>query len=71
MISDRPHKITMYGIGSNVVHIDDFATMEDASRTYGNMCTTIRERKDKKNRGINSRVYRIVLSTEYSEFHVN
>lgn len=60
----RPHRITLYNIFGESVHVDAFATMKDASRTYSNMCQVIRERKEK---GGTSNISRIGLSTIHCE----
>ena len=63
----RPYRITLYNIFSEPVHVDTFATMEDASRTYSNMCQTIKERKEK---GGTSNISRIGLSTIHCETNI-
>lgn len=60
----RPHRITLYNFFGESIHVDTFATMDDAERTYGNMCKVMKERKAN---GGNSNVSRIGLSTVHSE----
>lgn len=63
---DRPHKITMYDGRGNKVNVHSFRYMEDASRTYANICKVIKDNPNSLDKGVK----KIALSTVYSETHI-
>lgn len=64
----RPNRITFFDLRDNVLHVDTFETMEDASRVYGNMCRIIKENgTDVFTDEMKGKIHKITLSTVYSE----